>query len=294
MARKTTKRPAMKTRAKAKAKAKPKAKAKAKAKAKPASKAKPRAKAAPRTKAKAAASSRPKAKPRAKAAAPAAAPEKAPAPGGERAIGDEAVREKTGRNWMAWFAILDRWDARSKGHTATAKHLVKSYSLNPWWSQAVTVRWELERGIRDTGARAGRQGDYSEFEVSVQRTVEAPAGRCFAAFTAPADLDRWFSRNSVVELKVGGQYRNADKDHGEFLHVEPPRRLRFTWNNPRHRPGSRVEVTFEEKGRARTAVRLQHMDIKRREDYEGLKKGWNDALDALKSYLETGKAVPPR
>lgn len=279
---------AVKAKAKAKAKTRAKAKTKVKAKTKPKARAKTRpkeAKTKPPVKAKAAAKSK-------AAAAPAAPPAEDVAAGGEKGVSDNAVRAKTGKFWREWFAILDRWDAGGKGHAATAKHLAEAYSLNPWWSQTVAVRWELERGIREVGARSPRGAGYDEFEVSVQRTIEAPAGRCFAAFTAPADLDRWFTKNSSVELRVGGRYSNADKDHGEFLHIEPPRRLRFTWNSPQHRPGSRVEVTFEEKGRSRTAVRLQHMSIKRQEDYDGLKKGWAWAMDSLKSYLETGKPIP--
>ena len=40
-----------------------------------------------------------------------------------RRISDESVKSKTGKGWAEWFAILDAWSARDKGHTATSKHL---------------------------------------------------------------------------------------------------------------------------------------------------------------------------
>ncbi len=67
---------------------------------------------------------------------------------GPRSFGDSAVRDATGRTWAKWFAILDRWDAAEHGHTRTAAYLRKEYGLRPWWSQAVTARYEWERGLK--------------------------------------------------------------------------------------------------------------------------------------------------
>lgn len=67
---------------------------------------------------------------------------------GFRRISDEAVRGKTGKGWEGWYRILDQWGVKEKGHTRTAKHLREGYGLSPWWAQAVTIRYEWERGLR--------------------------------------------------------------------------------------------------------------------------------------------------
>ena len=72
----------------------------------------------------------------------------ADARGGVRRISEEAVREKTGRPWEEWFSILDGWGAKEKGHTATARYLRDEHAVSPWWAQAVTVRYEYERGLK--------------------------------------------------------------------------------------------------------------------------------------------------
>ena len=69
--------------------------------------------------------------------------------GGVRAISDEKVIEKTGKGWQAWFKILDDWDAPTKGHTASAKFLREEYDVPPWWAQAVTIRYEWQRGLKE-------------------------------------------------------------------------------------------------------------------------------------------------
>ena len=67
---------------------------------------------------------------------------------GTRRISEGAVRNKTGKGWAEWFAILDAWDAPSKGHTRSATYLREEHGVSPWWAQAVTVRYEWERGLR--------------------------------------------------------------------------------------------------------------------------------------------------
>ena len=63
-------------------------------------------------------------------------------------ISDDAVRAKTDRVWQAWFSILDKFGAKEKGHTQAAKFLREKHGLSDWWAQAVTIRYEWERGLR--------------------------------------------------------------------------------------------------------------------------------------------------
>ncbi|MBF8268023.1 MAG: hypothetical protein HW388_1531 [Dehalococcoidia bacterium] len=72
---------------------------------------------------------------------------------GFRRIGDEAVQAKTGKGWEEWLAILDAWGMREKGHTLAARHLQHDHGLSPWWAQAVTIRYEWERGLRTEVSR---------------------------------------------------------------------------------------------------------------------------------------------
>jgi hypothetical protein len=65
-----------------------------------------------------------------------------------RRISEDSVRRRTGRGWADWLAILDDWGAADQGHTASARHLHDAYGISPWWAQAVTVRYEYERGLR--------------------------------------------------------------------------------------------------------------------------------------------------
>jgi hypothetical protein len=64
-------------------------------------------------------------------------------------MGDEAVRAKTNKVWHEWFRILDKFDLKEKGHTQAANYLRQKHCLSDWWAQAVTIRYEWEKGLRD-------------------------------------------------------------------------------------------------------------------------------------------------
>ncbi|MGQ0573343.1 MAG: SRPBCC family protein [Pseudonocardia sp.] len=81
-------------------------------------------------------------------------------------------------------------------------------------------------------------------ELHVQRRFAAPPERVFAAWTEPEVLRRWWaagpdwSCTSVeTDVRVGGRYRLAmtgpgTGEHvvgGEYLEVQPPHRLVYTW-----------------------------------------------------------------
>ena len=102
----------------------------------------------------------------------------------------------------------------------------------------------------------------------VEHELELPAAPAdvFALFTDPARLCRWIGISAELEPAPGGRFRFEIQPgqfcEGEYLVVEPPRRLVFTWgwtdpwfNLP---PGfSRVEVTLES-APAGTRLRLVH------------------------------------
>ncbi|HET9952669.1 MAG TPA: SRPBCC domain-containing protein [Candidatus Eisenbacteria bacterium] len=204
----------------------------------------------------------------------------------ESKISDEAVETRTGKSWAQWFRILDRWGAPKKGHKATAAWLHEKHELSPWWAQTVTVRHERERGLREKHERP------KGFEVSVTRRVTGTATRAFDALSRPGDLSHWFTRGARANLEVGGTYSNRDGDRGRFLALVRPKRIRMSWENELHAPGTIVEFTIAALAGGKIQVAVTHSRLASRKDAETMKEAWSWALDSLRSYLETGKPIP--
>ena len=58
-------------------------------------------------------------------------------------ITDDVVREKTGRSWEEWDAVLDTCGAIVEGVDATARYLCEEFQLSTWWGRAVASRYHF-------------------------------------------------------------------------------------------------------------------------------------------------------
>lgn len=128
------------------------------------------------------------------------------------------------------------------------------------------------------------------FELLLDKHITVPPERVFLAFTDEDLLSAWFTTQARVDLRVGGEYRNADGDRGRYLAIAPPQLLVFTWDNPAHCPRSEVLIRFTPEG-AGTQLELKHSKLESAEAVEHMRPGWMWALDNLKLFLETGRTV---
>lgn len=196
------------------------------------------------------------------------------------------VLEKTGKPLDEWYRILDEFDCKTRGHTATANYLHETHGVSHWWSQTLTVDYERAKGIREVGQRSG-----GKFAVNVSKTIAVPVERAWQAWADAKELSTWFTNNHEQDFTVGGAYRNGDGDKGTFKKIVPSQRIHFTWDNEKHSPGSLVIVEFLAKGENKTTVAITQEKLPDRQAVEEQKEGWNWALSSLKNYLETGAPI---
>jgi uncharacterized protein YndB with AHSA1/START domain len=139
--------------------------------------------------------------------------------------------------------------------------------------------------------------------VRVERLLPAPIDEVYAAWTDPEQMAPWLAPTGhaevEVDVRVGGQFRVTmiDGDFrllhtGEYLVVEPPRRLSFTWRSPYTGPdASQVDVILTARGSATLLVLLHdRLPNETRSSHEG---GWATILDRLTSSLERRITATP-
>ena len=131
--------------------------------------------------------------------------------------------------------------------------------------------------------------------------IETPPEAVFPFFTDPAKLVRWKGISAELEPRPGGGYRcnvnGRDIASGEYLAVELPRRVVFTWgwegDGTLVPPGtSTVELTLTPDG-AGTLLRLEHRDLPEpaRAEYS---EGWTHYLVRLGVAAAGGDPGPDR
>ena len=178
---------------------------------------------------------------------------------------DDKVEAATGRRWDAWFTILDEWGGRDRTHRDTAAFLVEAHGVPGWWAQTVTVSYQRARGLRLKHQQA------HGFTVSASKTVAAPPETLFEAFVDPRRRRRWLP-DATLRLRTS----------------QPPRTARFDWGDG----ATRLLVSFDAKGPAKTTVTVSHERLPDPDEAETAKVAWRGRLADLKAFAEPVEGGP--
>lgn len=167
-----------------------------------------------------------------------------------------------------------------------------------------------------SGARAVADVDAGVILASVE--IAAPIERVFRALTTGADVTEWWGSPDTYrttawtgDVRPGGRWKaegvgadgQAFSVEGEYLEVEPPRRLVHTWRAPWD-GNSETRVSFKlDPIEGGTRVTLRHEGFAgRAESCRGHGEGWERVLGWLGKYVTPGgegryfmaRLVPPR
>jgi len=169
----------------------------------------------------------------------------------EPGISDAAIQRGSGRTWDEWFAILDAWQATTRGHTAIARYIAEEHGVDGWWAQNVTVGYERARGLRAVNQRS------DGFSTNASRTFAVSVERLFAA---------------IVEHP------------GELLIVRSARKPRSArFDVPEN--GTRVSATFIARSAEKSTVQLQQLSLPDREAVETWRARLHAYLDQVAETL---------
>src|SRR5580704_12020346 len=90
-------------------------------------------------------------------------------------VGDDVLKQRTGKTWAEWFPILDKAGAKKMNHTEISAVLHEKFGVPGWWCQMIAVGYEHSRGLRELHESCGG------FTASVSRTFEIGVESLFAA-----------------------------------------------------------------------------------------------------------------
>jgi len=137
--------------------------------------------------------------------------------------------------------------------------------------------------------------------LRLERILPAPRTDVYRALTDPGELAKWWGPRGFsvpraeFDPRVGDSYRIAmqppggDLFHlaGEFLDVDPPARLGYTFRSDPPDPDDRetvAELSLEERGEV-TEVLLTQGEFATEERLALHRQGWTDSLERLEELL---------
>lgn len=173
-------------------------------------------------------------------------------------VSNDAVKKATGKNWIEWFKILDEEKSMHRTHKEIARWLGENYEISGWWSQTVTVEYEIARGMRELHEKP------AGFEVSVSRTMNADSKTVFRYFKDARLRKKWLGEEFRITVST------------------EEKSLRALWNDGT----TRISVNFYPKAPDKSQVSVQHLKLSDGRS-AGLKKlFWAEKLDNLRRLLK--------
>jgi len=195
-------------------------------------------------------------------------------------VTNEAAKAATGKTLDQWYAELDKADGLKLGRREINNRLYAE-KLDPWWCATIAVEYEKHHDVRK------KDGLFEGYFVCATKTIAAPVAEVYKSWSNGAELSKWFGAATKAEVKDGGTFASKDGDKGTFLRVRENKDLRMTFETARSASPTQVDVQFQDKGKGKTGLLVNHTRIQTREEADGLRAAWAEALDQLKKTCET-------
>jgi hypothetical protein len=196
---------------------------------------------------------------------------RAPAPKAAKRSGMSEAKfvEKTGHGFDHWFAVLDRFDAVKKGHTAAARHLYEAHGVDGWYAQGITVAYERARGVRELNQRCD-----GAYEVSVSKTVGGAVASVIKVLTNPSQRAKLKVPDAGL-LPALATGLSAPKSKGFVVRPDGLGRFRYKWGD------TTVQFYLVPKPGNKVAVTVTNMNLTDGRMVESRRAVWRELLNSL-------------
>jgi hypothetical protein len=172
---------------------------------------------------------------------------------------DASLRKNTGRTWPEWIAVLDAWGAEAKPHRDIARWLNRDRGVDGWWSQQITVGYEIAIGRRVVGQRSD-----GRFSATATRTMAAPVEEVMDAVLDENRRAEW-----LPDAPLSPRRSSAE------------RTARFDWGDG----ASRVVFWFEPLGEVKSRLAMEHELLAGKQETDRMKAYWRSALLRLRDLV---------
>src|SRR5687767_5389001 len=190
------------------------------------------------------------------------------------AISNASVLKKTGKDLAHWCAVLDKFGAVEKGHTASARHLYETHGVDGWYAQGITVSYERERGVRGVNQRCD-----GAWEVSVSKTVTATTAQLVKAFTDTRKRNDWIGEADPKLARAMAEGVADKKSKGFVVRPDGLARFRYRWD------GSIVQLYAYPKPGGKMALTVQHTRLADGDAVERYRGQWKTAFNLLAGHF---------
>jgi hypothetical protein len=146
---------------------------------------------------------------------------------------NEAIKEKTGRDWKEWCNLLDTNGAKELTHKQLAKLISTFHNAGSWWSQTIAVGYEQLKGKRSPHERSD-----GTFTMSTSKTLPISAAKAHEFFVNDKKRFLWLKEKLIIRTATA------------------PKSVRITWPDK-----TSVAIWITAKGDSKCTISLEHSKL---------------------------------
>lgn len=195
-------------------------------------------------------------------------------------VTDDACKAATGKTLQDWFKELDAIDGLKKGRRDSVQHIYVQAGLkDPWWPTTIYVAYEAHKGV------VKKDGFAEGYTICCTKNIGAPVAKVYETWTDPAKFKEMFGDNGRQHVEEGGTLECDSGCRATFTRVRPEKDLRFTWEHPGSTMPMQVDVQFQD-NKGKCLMNVMTSRIQTRDEADGLRNAWGEALVRLKALAE--------
>jgi hypothetical protein len=189
---------------------------------------------------------------------------------------DESCIESTGHPFAYWYERIEAEGLQQKRRDAIQLlYNEQGRGKDVWWPTTIWVEYERTRGI------VKKDGRPEGYNICCTKSFKATPSELFPHFSTEEAFAAWVTGWAGAMLD-GAPFR-CGPCTGAVARIRPEKDIRMSWSSPGFGP-SEVEIQFTVMG-AKTTVNIFHKRLATRDEADGLRRAWGDALDRLKSRI---------
>ena len=191
-------------------------------------------------------------------------------------VSDAGCKASTGKTLQEWFALIEaNTDVKGRRDVIQWIYNETGRGKDVWWPTTIWVEYERAKGIVNK-----KDGLGEGYHLCCTKSVNAPIEAVYAAWM---DNASWLGANTPSE---GAAYEDDGGNTGTWVRLRPGKDLRMTWLTKGVSTPTQVDPQFTDTGKGKTGINVNHARIQTRDEADGLRTAWADALNRLKAQLE--------
>lgn len=193
-------------------------------------------------------------------------------------VTDEACKAATGKTLKEWFKELDKMDGLKIGRRAATQHIY-GVKADPWWPTTIYVEYERHHGVTK------KDGLAEGYTICATKTIKAPVEKVYKAWTDAKKFGEVFGDDPEQDVKEGGVLTCKAGTKATYTRVRPSKDLRFTWEHKSITAPITIDVQFQD-NKGNCLMNVMPSRVQTRDEADGLRNAWSDALNKLKAICE--------